>query len=163
MRNLLGRKMKPIFKKHELRLCWLKLPISRRWRWVRSPRDLLLGLHVWEWSCECKKVWEHLFWITWWSDQGGWIGVCWWFQWSARDNCSSGRDMGHDRAVQLEENRSFWWGARPVERPAVHLFVSFYFSFGFLWALSPFVLGYSNMFHDYIRSLRASLGLCEYS
>ena len=47
---------------------------------------------------------------------------------------------------------------QPVEQPVVHPFVSFYLVPVLLWTLSPFVLGYSNMFYDYIRSLRASLG-----
>ena len=63
--------------------CWIKHQISPWCRWVRSPRSVLFGLHVWERGCEWKEVWKLMFWFTWWSDQSGRLCVPWWRQGSA--------------------------------------------------------------------------------
>ena len=66
-------------------------------------------------------------------------------------------DRSTSRAKMQHQSSEHWTAALP-ERHAAPEFVSFCFCVDFVWALSPFVQCFSNMFYGYIRSLRSSLG-----
>ena len=72
-------------------------------------------------------------------------------------SCSTGRAWS-----ARSSHKTDWLSSScSIERHSANYFAAFCFMCGFLWAFKPFVLVYSHVFYDYIRSLRALLGYNE--